>query len=294
MIHAGVRRAAARSGAAVVAVAAATVLAACGSSGGSAGTTSARATLSESGSGTASAPASSSASASTAPEATGTLTVFAAASLKTTFTELGETFQQQNPGTTVTFNFAGSSDLVTQITAGAPADVFASADENNMNKAVTAGVVAGTPANFASNTLTIVTQPGNPQGVNGFADLTNPDLQVVVCAPQVPCGSATDRVEENTGVTLSPVSEESSVTDVLNKVQTGQADAGLVYVTDATAAGDKITEVTFPEAAAVVNVYPIAALTAATQPELAAAFIELITGSDGQQVLASAGFQPAP
>lgn len=294
MIHAGVRRAAVRSGAAVVAVAAATVLAACGSSGGSAGTTSAGATSSASGFGTAPTPASSSTSASTAPEATGTLTVFAAASLKTTFTELGETFQQQNPGTTVTFNFAGSSDLVTQITAGAPADVFASADENNMNKAVTAGVVAGTPANFASNTLTIVTQPGNPQGVNGFADLTNPDLQVVVCAPQVPCGSATDRVEENTGVTLSPVSEESSVTDVLNKVQTGQADAGLVYVTDATAAGDKITEVTFPEAAAVVNVYPIAALTAAAQPELAATFIELITGSDGQQVLASAGFQPAP
>jgi len=222
------------------------------------------------------------------------VTIFAAASLRATFTEIGATFQQQYPGSTVTFNFAGSSDLVTQLTSGAPADVFASADENNMNKAVTGGVIDGTPVNFASNILTIVTAPGNPKSITGFADLAKPDLQVVVCAPQVPCGSATQKVEQNTGVTLTPVSEESSVTDVLNKVQTGQADAGLVYVTDAKGAGDKVTEVPFPEAAAVVNVYPIATVKGGPQPELAADFVELVTGPEGQQILKDAGFQPAP
>ena len=267
---------------AIVAVLAAgglTVLAACGSGGSSSGTSSA---------------ATNSATTSATPAAGGTLTVFAAASLKNTFTELGQTFEQQNPGSTVTFNFAGSSDLVTQLTSGAPADVFASADQNNMTKAVSGSVIAGTPVNFASNILTIVTPPGNPKGVTGFADLANPDLQVVVCAPQVPCGTATQKVEQNTGVTLTPVSEESSVTDVLNKVQTGQADAGLVYVTDAAGAGAKVTEVTFPEAAAVVNVYPIATVKDGPQPELASKFVDLVTGPDGQQILKDAGFEPAP
>ncbi|HEY5882460.1 MAG TPA: molybdate ABC transporter substrate-binding protein [Nakamurella sp.] len=278
-----------RGAVAVMAAAGLTVLAACGSSGSSSGTTGATTSAAASAS-----PSKASGSASAAPGAAGTLTVFAAASLKATFTEIGETFQQQNPGSTVTFNFAGSSDLVTQLTSGAPADVFASADENNMNKAVTGGVIDGTPVNFASNILTIVTAPGNPDGITGFADLAKPDLQVVVCAPQVPCGSATQKVEQNTGVTLTPVSEESSVTDVLNKVQTGQADAGLVYVTDAKGAGDKITEVPFPEAAAVVTVYPIATVKDAAQPELAAEFVELVTGPEGQQILKDSGFEPAP
>ncbi|WP_395729250.1 molybdate ABC transporter substrate-binding protein [Nakamurella sp.] len=290
------RRTLRRAAGAVVAVAAALTLAACSSGSSGAVPTTSAATSS----GAASAAASpskasgSAAASSAAPAATGTLTVFAAASLKATFTEIGQTFQQQHPGTTVTFNFAGSSDLVTQLTGGAPADVFASADQNNMTKAVTGGVIEGTPVNFASNTLTIVTSPGNPKGVTGFADLTNPDLQVVVCAPQVPCGSATQKVEQNTGVTLTPVSEESSVTDVLNKVTSGQADAGLVYVTDATGAGDKITEVPFPQASTVVNVYPIATVTGGPQPELAGKFVELVTGPDGQQILKDAGFQPAP
>ena len=220
--------------------------------------------------------------------------MFAAASLKATFTEIGTIFQTENPGSTVTFNFAGSSDLVTQLTAGAPADVFASADTNNMTKATTANLVSGTPVNFASNILTIVTPPGNPAGITGFADLAKPGLSVVVCAPQVPCGAAAATVETNTGVDITPVSEENSVTDVLGKVTSGQADAGLVYVTDAKNAGDKVTEVTFPEAAAVVNVYPIATLTAATQPALATKFVDLVTGPEGQQVLAAAGFKPAP
>ena len=228
------------------------------------------------------------------PMAAGTLTVFAAASLKATFTQIGTIFQTENPGSMVTFNFAGSSDLVTQLTAGAPADVFASADQANMTKATTANLVSGTPENFASNVLAIVTPPGNPSGITGFADLAKPGLNVVVCAPQVPCGAASAKVDANTGVTLTPVSEENSVTDVLGKVTSGQADAGLAYVTDAKNAGDKVAEVDFPEAAAVVNVYPIATLTASTQPELATKFVDLVTGPEGQQVLAAAGFKPAP
>ena len=238
--------------------------------------------------------ATSSSAAASAPAPAGTLTVFAAASLQATFTQIGTIFQTENPGSTVTFNFAGSSDLVTQLTAGAPADVFASADTNNMTKATTANLVSGTPVNFATSILTIVTPPGNPAGVTSFADLAKPGLNVVVCAPQVPCGAATATVETNTGVTLTPVSEENSVTDVLGKVTSGQVDAGLVYVTDAKNAGDKVTEVTFPEAAVVVNVYPIATLTAATQAALATKFVDLVVGPEGQQVLAAAGFTPAP
>lgn len=280
------RRFGRRVAGAIVAVGAVLAVAAC-SSGSSASSTTGPSVAG-------SAAVSGSASGSAAPEATGTLTVFAAASLKSTFTAIGQTFQEQHPGATVTFNFAGSSDLVTQLTSGAPADVFAAADGKNMTKAVDGGVVDGTPVNFASNTLTIVTAPGNPKGLTGFADLAAPGLQVVVCAPQVPCGSAAQKVEQSTGVTVTPVSEESSVTDVLNKVVTGQADAGLVYVTDATGAGDKVTQVPFPEAASAVNVYPIAPVTSATQPELAAAFIELVTGPDGQRILSDAGFRPAP
>ena len=121
--------------------------------------------------------------------------------------------------------------------------MFASADANNMTKASTQAWSHGEPVNFATNTLTIVTPPGNPEGITSFADLAKPGTQVVVCAPQVPCGSATEKVEKATGVTLAPVSEESAVTDVLGKITSGQADAGLVYVTDAKAAGDKVTAV---------------------------------------------------
>jgi len=235
----------------------------------------------------------SSAAASAPPSGSAPLTVFAAASLKATFTQIGTIFQQENPGSTVTFNFAGSSDLVAQLIAGAPADVFASADTANMTKATDAGLVSGTPLNFATNTLTIVTPPGNPAGITSFADLAKPGVAVVVCAPQVPCGAAAQKIETNTGVTLTPVSEENSVTDVLGKITSGQADAGLVYVTDASGAGDQVTTVSFPESTTVVNTYPIATLTAATQPSMATTFVELVTGPEGQQVLAAAGFQPA-
>lgn len=225
-----------------------------------------------------------------APSDTDTVLVFAAASLQGTFTELGKVFEAQNPGTEITFNFAGSSDLVAQLTQGAPGDVFASADQVNMGKAVDAGLVAETPVDFASNTLTIVVPPDNPAKIASFADLGREGTRVVVCAPHVPCGAATQRVEAATGVELSPVSEESSVTDVLNKVTAGEADAGLVYVTDAARARDKVAELPFPESRSAVNTYPIAVLNHTGNPETAQKFIDLVTGPQGQSVLEAAGF----
>jgi molybdate transport system substrate-binding protein len=222
--------------------------------------------------------------------AAGHIIVFAAASLKKTFTEIGARFNTENPGTSIEFNFAGSSDLVTQLTQGASADVFASADTKNMDKAAQEGLLAGGPVNFASNTLVIAVAPGNPKKITSFADLAKPDLSVVTCAPQVPCGSATKTVEQATSVTLNPVSEESSVSDVLNKVTTGQADAGLVYVTDAKGAGDKVTAVPFPESANAVNTYPIAVLKQAKNTDLASKFVDLVTAEGGQEILSQAGF----
>ncbi|MDT5208477.1 MAG: molybdate transport system substrate-binding protein [Mycobacterium sp.] len=227
---------------------------------------------------------------STTASAGAKIIVFAAASLKKTFTDIGEQFKTDNPSASVEFSFAGSSDLVTQLTQGAPADVFASADTKNMDKAAQAGLLAGDPVNFASNTLTIAVAPGNPKKIASFKDLTQQGLNVVVCAPQVPCGSATQKVEQATGVTLNPVSEESAVTDVLSKVTTGQADAGIVYVTDAIGAGDKVASVAFPEAAGAVNTYPIAVLKGSKNPELARKFVDLVTGESGQKVLTAAGF----
>jgi molybdate transport system substrate-binding protein len=216
--------------------------------------------------------------------------VFAAASLKKAFTDIGEEFKTENPGASVEFSFAGSSDLATQLTQGAPADVFASADSKNMDKAKQAGLLAGDPVNFASNTLTIAVAPGNPKRITSFKDLTQQGLSVVVCAPQVPCGSAAQKVERATGVTLSPVSEESSVSDVLNKVTTGQADAGLVYVTDAKGVGDTVAEVPLPEAAGAVNTYLIAVLKGSQNAELARKFADFVTGASGQKFLTAAGF----
>lgn len=226
----------------------------------------------------------------TAGEGTTNLMVFAAASLKQSFTDIGDQFEADNPGTSVEFSFAGSSDLVTQLQQGAKADVFASADTKNMDKAAQANLLAGDPVNFASNTLTIAVAPGNPERITGFTDLTRAGLDVVVCAPQVPCGSATEKIEKATNVTLNPVSEESSVTDVLNKVTSGEADAGLVYVTDVKGAGDKVDAVAFPETADAVNTYPIATLKDAADPELASRFVAYVTGEQGQKVLDSAGF----
>ncbi len=222
--------------------------------------------------------------------ASGKIVVLAAASLKSAFTQIGQHFKAQDANSGVDFEFAGSSELATQLTQGATADVFASADTAQMGTVARAGLLAGDPTNFASNTLVIVTAPGNPKGIGSFADLGKPGLSVVICQKPVPCGSATQRVEDSTGVHLNPVSEELSVTDVLDKVTTGQADAGLVYVTDARGAGRQATTVNFPEAAGAANVYAIAVLKKAPQPTLAQRFVAMVTGDTGQSILAQSGF----
>jgi molybdate transport system substrate-binding protein len=216
--------------------------------------------------------------------------VFAAASLKPAFTKISQQFKADNPSSSVDFEFQGSSELATQLTQGATADVFASADTAQMDTVAKAGLVAGTPTNFASNTLVIVTAAGNPKQIASFADLNKPGIDVVICQKPVPCGSATQRVEDSTRVHLNPVSEEINVTDVLNKVTTGQADAGLVYVTDAINAGNKVTTVNFPEAAGAVNVYPIGVLKKAPQPSFAQKFVALVTSDTGRKILAQFGF----
>ena len=222
------------------------------------------------------------------------VTVFAAASLKKTFTRIGADFERAHPGTKVTFSFAGSSDLVAQIQQGAPADVFASADTRNMDKLTAESLTAGPPVVFASNTLEIAVPPGNPAKVASLADLARPGTKVVVCAPAVPCGSAAAKVEQSAGVDIKPVSEEQSVTDVLGKVVTGQADAGLVYVTDVEGAGGSVQGITFPESSAAVNSYPIAALRSSKHAAVARAFVAAVTGAEGQRVLSDAGFAKAP
>jgi molybdate transport system substrate-binding protein len=224
----------------------------------------------------------------------GELTVFAAASLKTTFTEIGAQFEQAHPGTKVTFSFAGSSDLVAQLQQGAPADVFASADTKNMDKATADSLTTGTPVGFASNTLEIAVPPGNPAKVATLADLAKPGVTVVVCAPAVPCGAAATKVEAAARVDIKPVSEEQSVVDVLGKVTWGEADAGLVYVTDVKSAGDAVEGIEFAESSAAVNTYPVATLRSSRNPALADAFLHAVTGEPGQGILAAAGFAKAP
>ncbi|MEG9226049.1 molybdate ABC transporter substrate-binding protein [Aeromicrobium sp. Sec7.5] len=216
-----------------------------------------------------------------------TLVVFAAASLQATFAEVEAEFEAENPGVDVKLSFGGSSDLVTQILGEAPVDVFASADLATMAKL---GDRAIDPQDFATNTLQIVVPPGNPAGIETFDDLAAADLRLVVCAADVPCGSATQKVAAAAGVELSPDSQEQSVTDVLGKVVAGEADAGLVYVTDVAAAGDTVEGIAFPEAASVVNTYPIARVQGAEQEELARAFIEMVLGETGRRVLGDAGF----
>ncbi|MFN8196221.1 MAG: molybdate ABC transporter substrate-binding protein [Nocardioidaceae bacterium] len=232
---------------------------------------------------------------STSDDADGTtITVYAASSLTAVFQQLGQDFEAEHDGVTVEFSFGGSSDLVAQIQEGAPADVFASADEANMAKLTDADLQGADPRTFASNTLEIAVPPDNPAGIASFQDLAKPGLALVLCAPEVPCGAAVQTVADAVGVTLKPVSEEEKVTDVLAKVESGEADAGVVYVTDVEAAGDQVTGIDFPEASQAVNVYPIATVKDSDQADLAQQFVDLVLSDAGQKVLHDAGFAPAP
>lgn len=220
----------------------------------------------------------------------GDITVYAAASLQAPFTDLAESFEADNPGTTVALNFAGSAALVTQIIEGAPADVFAAADTTNMARLTDAALTDGRPVDFATNVLTIAVPPGNPAGITGLADLAGPGVRLVVCAPEVPCGRAAGTVAATAGITLRPVSEESSVTDVLGKVTSREADAGLVYVTDVAAAGAAVEGIGFAEAAGAVNTYPIVPVAGSASADVARAFVDFVTGRTGADVLRAAGF----
>src|SRR4029453_8796373 len=223
----------------------------------------------------------------------GDVTVFAAASLTDAFTEIGDAFMTANPDAEVTFNFAASSELVTQINeGGAPADVFASADQNNMTKLTDAGNNGSDPVVFATNVLEIIVEPGNPKGITGVADLANDDLITVVCAPGVPCGNYAQQIFDAAGVTVTPDSLEENVRAVVTTVTAGEADAGIVYKTDVTAAGDDADGVEIPADINVVAEYPIAVTKDAPNKEAAQAFIDFVLTDASQAVLAMYGFLP--
>ncbi|MEU8258053.1 molybdate ABC transporter substrate-binding protein [Micromonospora inaquosa] len=222
---------------------------------------------------------------------TGTVTVFAAASLTESFRRIGEDFEAANPGSAVTLNVAGSSALANQINQGAPADVFASAAPANMATVTEAGNADGTPATFARNQLVIAVPRGNPGGVTGLADLSRPGVKVARCADQVPCGAAARTALDAAGVALTPVTLEQDVRGALAKVKLGEVDAAVVYRSDVRAASADVTAVEFPESARAVNDYPIVALKDAPNPAGARAFVAYVRSAPAQAVLAEAGFQ---
>ncbi|MGW1023624.1 molybdate ABC transporter substrate-binding protein [Streptomyces sp. NPDC002577] len=235
--------------------------------------------------------ASSSASASDASDKlSGEVTVFAAASLKESFTTLGEEFEKEHPGTKVTFSFGGSDALAASITGGAPADVFAAASPKTMKIVTDAGDASGTPATFVRNQLEIATLPGNPDKVSSLKDLTKSSLKVVLCDKTVPCGAAAQKALDASKLKLTPVSYEEDVKSALNKVVLKEADAAVVYKTDVQAAGDKVAGVDFPESADAINDYPITLLKESKNADAAKAFIALVQSAEGQKVLTGAGF----
>ncbi|MFB9456034.1 molybdate ABC transporter substrate-binding protein [Streptomyces antimycoticus] len=229
-------------------------------------------------------------SGSSSKKPSGTVTVFAAASLKESFTALGKTFEKEHPGTKVSFNFGGSDALAASITSGAPADVFAAASPKTMKTVTDAKDAKGTPATFVRNQLEIATLPGNPKKIATLKDLTRSGLKVALCAKEVPCGSAAQKALDASKLKLTPVSYEQDVKGALTKVQLKEVDASVVYKTDVKAAGGKVAGVEFPESEQAINDYPIALLKNAPNAEAATAFIDLVKSAQGQKVLGEAGF----
>ncbi len=221
---------------------------------------------------------------------TGSITVFAAASLTDAFGEMADTFEEEHPGTTVELNFGASSALREQILAGAPADVFASANTSNMDQLVEADAVEGEPEMFAANKLEIAVPPGNPGNVDGLDAFGNADLNIGLCAEEVPCGQFGREALANAGVTPAQDTDEPDVRSLLTKVEAGDLDAGLVYHTDVLAAGDEVEGVAVPEEFNVVAEYPLAAMSASGNAELASAFVEFVLSDAGQDILESYGF----
>lgn len=221
--------------------------------------------------------------------AASTITVFAAASLNGSFTSLAEQFEAARPGTRVVFSFGASSTLATQILQGAPADVFASASTKNMDDVVAAGA-AGDSTVFARNALMIAVPAANPAGITGLDDLAEATVKVALCQAAVPCGVLADKVLANAKVEVTPVTREADVKAVLTKVSLGEVDAGLVYVTDVKAAGDKVKGIEIPAAVNASTSYPIAVLTTSGNKATARAFTDFVLSDAGASVLTAAGF----
>ena len=229
------------------------------------------------------APAAGAQGASAGADITGEVTVFAAASLQDAFKTLAASFQNAHPGVRIAFDFQGSQDLVTALDGGASADILATANNSTMTDAANKGLV-GEQTEFATNVLTLIVPAGNPAGVTGINDGSLDKADLVVCAPEVPCGEATQKLAAELGVTLNPVSEEQKVTDVRGKVESGEAQAGIVYTTDAAKSGDKVETIALP-ANSVINHYPIALTKSAANSQAAQAFIDYILSPEGQKVL---------
>jgi molybdate transport system substrate-binding protein len=221
---------------------------------------------------------------------TGSITVSAAASLTEAFTQLGRQFQKQNKGTTVSFNFGSSSTLEIQIQQGAPADVFASADITNMDKLAAAGDVSGKPVVFARNLLEIAVAKGNPKKIKTLADTLKPGVQLVLCAPTVPCGKFALQAYQQAGLTVPKVPTGQDVKATLSSVSLGAADAAIVYVTDVKAAKDKVAGVVIPGAQNVVATYPIAVVRSSANAATARAFVKYVASPAGKATLLKFGF----
>jgi molybdate transport system substrate-binding protein len=230
------------------------------------------------------------ASASGSPSLEGAVTVFAAASLKESFTAIGKAFEQANAGTTVTFSFGSSSGLAQQIIQGAPADVFAAASQKNMQQVVDAQAAAA-PTPFAKNVLEIAVPADNPGKVAGLQDLARPGIKVALCQPQVPCGDLAQQVLASAKVAVTPATLESDVKATLTKVQLGEVDAGLVYVTDVRAAGGKVTGIEIPAEVNAATTYPVAALNGSKNVALAGAFVQFVLSDAARAELTEAGFR---
>ena len=228
--------------------------------------------------------------ASASPALSGDITVLAASSLTESFTRLGKDFETAHPGVKVTFSFAASSALATQITSGAPADVFASASARNMDRVVAAGA-ASDPTVFAKNVMEIAVPPTNPGKVTGLGSLTSASVKTALCQPQVPCGATAAMVFTNAKITVTPVTLEPDVKSVLSKVQLGEVDAGVVYATDVLAARDKVMGVEIPADVNASTAYPISTLTNSANATVAASFVDYVLSEDAASVLAASGFE---
>jgi molybdate transport system substrate-binding protein len=220
---------------------------------------------------------------------TGTITVFAAASLMQTFTQLGKQFEAAHKGDTVKFSFGPSSGLATEITSGAPADVFASASPATMEVVTKAGDAAS-PQTFAKNSMEVAVPPSNPANVTSVTDLAKSSVKVALCQPQVPCGAVAAQVFKNAGITVKPVTLEADVDSVVTQVETGNVDAGMVYVTNVLSAGSKMKGITIPASDNASTLYPIATISSSKHKSVAQAFVDYVLSPAGQQVLTAAGF----